>query len=342
MSAPLPAPLPAIIGLAGPALSAAEAELLRRRPPAGAILFARNVRDRGRLRRFVTDLRTACGPGPLLVMVDQEGGRVQRLRPPEWRALPAQAAIGALAAADPAAGERAAFLLGRLIAHDLAEVGIDAACAPCLDLGQALTTPAIGDRAFGSDPELVGRLGRALIGGLAAGGVLAVIKHLPGHGRARQDSHLELPRVAAEQALLEASDLVPFRACAGAPLGMTAHIVYEALDPLRPATLSAAVIGRTIRGAVGFRGVLVSDDLEMGALAGPLPERARAALAAGCDLALACSGDPAANAALLDALEPAGAELARRLAGLVARPAPELPFDPAAAAAELDRLLAAG
>lgn len=333
---------PAVVGLAGPALTAAEARLLAHRPPAGVILFARNVRDRGQLRRLVTDLRTACGPRPLLLMVDQEGGRVQRLRPPEWRALPPQAAIGALAAADPLAGERAAFLLGRLIAHDLAEVGIDVAAAPCLDLGLAETTPAIGDRAFGADPELVGRLGRALIGGLAAGGVLPVIKHLPGHGRARLDSHHALPRVTAEAALLEASDLVPFRACADAPLGMTAHIVYEALDPLRPATLSAAVIGRTIRGALGFRGVLVSDDLDMGALFGPLPERARAALGAGCDLVLACSGEPDANAALLGALEPAGDALAERLARLAARPAASLPFDPASAAAELDRLLGAG
>lgn len=331
-----------IVGIEGPSLAAAEARLLQRRPPAGVILFARNVRDRTQLRRLVTDLRTACGARPLLLMVDQEGGRVQRLGPPEWRALPPQAAIGALAAADPLAGERAAFLLGRLIAHDLAEVGIDVAAAPCLDLGLAETTPAIGDRAFGPDPELVARLGRALIRGLSAGGVAPVIKHLPGHGRARLDSHHALPRVEADAALLEASDLVPFRACADAPLGMTAHIVYEALDPMRPATLSATVIGRVIRGAVGFRGVLVSDDLEMGALSGPLPERARAALAAGCDLTLACSGGPDANAAILEALEPAGDALAERLAGLSRRPGPELPFDPAAAAAELDRLLAAG
>ncbi len=333
---------PAVVGLAGPVLGAAEARLLGQHPPAGVILFARNVRDRGQLRRLVTDLRTACGPRPLLLMVDQEGGRVQRLRPPEWRALPPQAAIGALAAADPRAGERAAFLLGRLIAHDLGEVGIDVAAAPCLDLGLAETTPAIGDRAFGPDPELVARLGRALIGGLEAGGVAPVIKHLPGHGRARLDSHQALPRVAADAALLEASDLVPFRACADAPLGMTAHIVYEALDPIRPATLSATVIGRTIRGAVGFRGVLVSDDLDMGALSGPLPGRACAALRAGCDLALACSGDADANAALLGALEPAGDALAERLARLAGRPAASLPFDPASAAAELDRLLAAG
>lgn len=332
-------PRPAIVALAGPTLAAAEARLFEDLPPAGVILFARNVRDRGQLRRLVTDLRTACGRGPLLLLVDQEGGRVQRLRPPEWRALPAMAALGALAMADPERGLRAAGLLGRLIAHDLAEVGIDAAAAPCLDLAVPGATPAIGDRSPGADPELVGRLGRALIDGLEAGGVLPVVKHLPGHGRARVDSHRELPVVDAPAELLAASDLVPFRACADAPLGMTAHIVYEALDPERPATLSPRVIEGTIRGAIGFRGVLVSDDLDMGALEGPVAARARAALAAGCDLALVCKGDPAETRAVLEALPPMGEALAARLVELSARPGPRTAFDPAELAAALDRLL---
>ncbi|MEJ5231022.1 MAG: beta-N-acetylhexosaminidase [Geminicoccaceae bacterium] len=333
---------PAIVAVAGPELTAEEAALFARLPPAGVILFARNCRDRAQLRRLVTDLRTACGPRPTLLLVDQEGGRVQRLGPPAWRALPAMARIGALAARDRAAGLRAARLVGRSIAHDLAEVGIDATAAPCLDLRFPETTAAIGDRSFGADPELVGVLGRALLEGLAEGGVLGVIKHLPGHGRARLDSHHALPVVRAAPAELAAADLRPFVACAFAPLGMTAHLVYEGLDPERPATLSPRLIRETIRGAIGFRGLLLSDDLNMGALRGPLPERARAALEAGCDLVLACRGELSETAALLASLPPAGAALEERLAALLERPGPRAPFDPAAAAAELDRLLGAG
>lgn len=333
---------PAIVAVAGPELAAEEAALFARLPPAGVILFARNCRDRVQLRRLVSDLRTACGPHPLLLLVDQEGGRVQRLGPPEWRALPAMAAVGALAVRDREAGIRAAWLVGRLIAHDLTEVGIDATAAPCLDLRFSDATPAIGDRSFGADPELVGRLGRALLAGLTEGGVLGVIKHLPGHGRARLDSHHALPVVTASPAELARADLRPFAVCADAPLGMTAHLVYEAFDAERPATLSPRLIRETIRGAIGFRGLLLSDDLTMGALSGPLPERALAALAAGCDLVLACCGHLAETAALLDALPPAGDRLEERLAALLERPAPRAPVDPAAAAAELDRLLGVG
>ncbi len=335
-------PRPAIVALEGPVLTAAEAAVLARLPPAGVILFARNCRDRAQLRRLVTDVRSACGPRPLLFLVDQEGGRVQRLRPPEWRALPAMAAVGALAVRDNASGERAARLVGRLIAHDLAEVGIDATAAPCLDLAFPETTEAIGDRSFGGDPERVGRLGRALLEGLREGGVLGVIKHLPGHGRARLDSHLVLPRVEASAGELAASDFLPFRACADAPLGMSAHLVYEALDPERPATLSPRVIEATIRGAIGFRGLLLSDDLDMGALSGAVPERARAALAAGCDLVLHCRGELAGTSALLEALPPASDGLLERLARLAERPGPRAPLAVAAAAAELERLLGTG
>ncbi|MDW8371455.1 MAG: glycoside hydrolase family 3 N-terminal domain-containing protein, partial [Geminicoccaceae bacterium] len=243
------------------------------------------------------------------------------------------------AARDPTAAARAAFLAGRLIARDLAEVGIDASAAPVLDLGLPETTSAIGDRAFAADPSLVGRLGRAFLRGLGAGGVLGVVKHLPGHGRARVDSHRELPRVDASRALLEASDFRPFAACASAPLGMTAHVLYPALDPERPATLSARIVAEVIRGRIGFRGLLLSDDLEMGALDGPLSERARAALAAGCDLVLACSGELARNAALLAALPPVAAALEEKLAALACRPPPEAPFDAEAAAAELAALV---
>ncbi|MCX7629453.1 MAG: beta-N-acetylhexosaminidase [Geminicoccaceae bacterium] len=335
-------PRPCVVGVSGPALSPEEAALFARLPPAGVILFARNVRDRGQLRRLVADLRTACRPWPILVMVDQEGGRVQRLRPPEWRALPPAAAIGALARRDPDRGARAAWLAGRLVACDLAEVGIDVAVAPVLDLALPETTEAIGDRAFASDPELVGRLGRAFLAGLRAGGALGVIKHLPGHGRARLDSHRTLPRVAAARAELARTDFRPFRDCAFAPLGMTAHLLYEDIDPERPATLSPRIVAEIIRGAIGFRGVLLSDDLEMGALSGPLLARARAALAAGCDLVLAASGELARNRALLEGLPPVDEVLGARLRALLDRPAPELPFDPEAGAAELAALVGRG
>lgn len=330
---------PCIVGVGGPRLAPEEAALFARTPPAGVILFARNVEDRAQVRRLVTDLRSACAPWPLLVLVDQEGGRVQRLGPPHWRRLPSAAAIGELARAEPEKGVRAAWLVGRLIAQDLYEVGIDVALAPVLDLALPDTTEAIGDRAFTSDPELVGQLGRAFLAGLEAGGVLGTIKHVPGHGRARTDSHRALPRVATPLDELARTDFHPFRECASAALGMTAHVLFEALDFERPATLSPRVIAEVIRGAIGFHGLLLSDDLEMGALEGPLAARAHAALEAGCDLVLACSGDHARNRALLNALLPMSETLAARLKLLLGRPGPAPGFDESAAALELASLL---
>ncbi len=280
----------AIVGLAGPILLADEAALLRELPPAGVILFGRNCRTRPQLRTLIGELRATLDDPGLPVLIDQEGGRVMRLRPPEWRSLPAMRAIGALAGQSLEAGREAAGLVARLIAHDLREVGITIDCAPALDIGLPDTTAAIGDRAFAADPSLVAELGGAFAAALEGAGVAAVIKHLPGHGRATVDSHLALPRVEAGLDQLRATDFLPFRRLASSRLAMTAHVVYTALDPDRPATLSPRVIADIIRGEIGFSGVLMSDDLDMAALTGPPRERALRALEAGCDIALYCPG----------------------------------------------------
>jgi len=287
----------AIVGLAGPALEHSEAALFRRHQPAGVILFARNIECPGQLGALTASLRGVL-PAHAVLAVDQEGGRVARLRPPHWRAHPAAARIGEAFDRDPAAGERAAWLTGALIGLDCAGAGLDVACAPVLDLRVPAAHAVVGDRAFSTEPDVVALLGRAMADGLLAAGVQPVAKHAPGHGRATVDSHLALPRVGAGQDL--AADMHPFAACAGLPWMMTAHILYEALDADWPATLSAAVIRQTIRGRIGFEGVLVSDDLAMNALTGAPGERVARAVAAGCDLALHCSGVPSETADALD------------------------------------------
>jgi beta-N-acetylhexosaminidase len=336
------APRAAVVGLAGTSLSAAERELLLARPPAGVILFQRNCADRAQLRALTDDLRGLARGRPLPVFVDQEGGRVMRLRPPEWRPLPAAAAIGRLALADRAGARAAAGLLGRLIAHDLREVGIDVACAPVLDVAAKGMTEAIGSRSLGSDPHLVAELARAVADGLLAGGVAPVIKHLPGHGRAVVDSHLALPVVGASAAALREADFVPFRALRDLPFAMTAHVVYLELDPERPATGSRAVIAAVIRGELGFQGMLLSDDLAMHALSGDPADRALAALDAGCDLALYCTGRLDETRAVLQAAPPLAPSLQARLAGTLAVLAahPVEPVDPGRAEARLAELLA--
>jgi beta-N-acetylhexosaminidase len=276
---------------------------------------------------------------PVPLLIDQEGGRVMRLRPPHWPALPPAARIGELARRDATLGLEAARALGEAIGAELAPLGIDVDCAPCLDIARPETTAAIGDRAFAADPALVGRLGRAFMAGLASAGVAPVIKHLPGHGRARVDSHHQLPVVEAGREELLASDLVPFRICADSPFAMTAHVVYTALDPDRPATLSPAVIRELVRGAIGFRGILISDDLGMKALTGDIGTRAAASLAAGCDLALECSGDPARAEAALRAVPALPEATADRLARGLARTGGAVSLT--AALARLDALLAA-
>ncbi|MEO1329966.1 MAG: beta-N-acetylhexosaminidase [Pseudomonadota bacterium] len=329
-----------IFGCAGPEIDADEKAFFRDANPVGFILFSRNVETPEQLRRLTEDLRSAVGwRAPILI--DQEGGRVARLRGPVWAEWAPVGALSARVEAGDLSEEALAEAL-RLryawIADELRSIGVDVNCAPLLDVRQPQAHDIIGDRALGFDPERVARRGRAVADGLLSGGVAPVIKHLPGHGRADLDSHLALPRVAASRADLEAADLPPFRALADQPFGMTAHIVYEAIDPERCATLSPVVIGELIRGAIGFDGALMTDDLSMRALEGPFRLRAEQSLAAGCDLVLHCNGamaemtDTAAGVAPLE-----GVSRDRMLRALKARRAPQ-PFDREAALARLGAL----
>jgi len=295
-------PRPLIAGLAGPELRPEERALFLEHPPAGFILFARNCVDRAQLKALTAALKGLFPERWVPVLVDQEGGRVQRMKPPEWAAHPAAAILGHIAADNMMQGMRALPLWARRIAADLAEVGIDVNCAPVLDVASEGMTDAIGDRAFSHDPIICGTLGSMVIEAFAASGVVPVIKHMPGHGRAVQDSHLALPRVDADLDSLRRRDFIPFGACREAPLAMTAHIVFAAVDPDCPATQSHRVIADIIRGEIAYKGLLVSDDLSMKALSGELAERALKALEAGCDLALHCTGDIAEMGTLLAAL----------------------------------------
>ncbi len=337
---------PVIFACSGLELTAWERDFFTEADPLGFILFARNCRTPDQVRALTTDLRQAVGRAEAPVLIDQEGGRVQRLRPPEWRAAPAAGRFGALAGHDPQGARDAVRTTAWLIGDELAALGIDVDCAPVLDLRRPETHEAIGDRAFGPEPALVAELGRAFCEGLEAAGVRPVIKHLPGHGRARIDSHLELPRVAAGRDELEAGDFEAFRLLSDAPWAMTAHIVYEAVDPERPATVSPEVIGEVIRGSIGFQGVLVSDDLSMQALSGTLAERTRALLAAGCDLVLHCTGKAEEMPAVAEAAGTMGEETRVRLAQAAARSRPaEAPLSPRERAdmeAGLDALVPAG
>lgn len=329
----------AIVALAGPELLPDEARLLRDSPPAGIILFRRNIPGPAALARLVGDLREIL-PTQTQFMVDQEGGRVARLGPPGWRAHPSAARIGGAYVAEPEAALRLAWVTGALIGLDCREAGFDLVCAPVLDVLAPGATDAIGDRSYGDDPRTVAALGQAMADGLLAAGVQPVGKHAPGHGRATVDSHIGLPRLAAT------ADLVPeiaaFTACNGLPWMMTAHIVYDALDPHRPGTLSPIVIEGVIRGTIGFDGVLVSDDLAMGALSGTAGQRSAAALAAGCDLALHCSGRIAETRDVLHAVPDLPETTARRL-HRARREAEDayIPLDRITLEAEQDALLAA-
>ncbi len=281
--------LPVIFGVAGPELAADEHALFAETRPFGFILFARNLESPAQIAGLVDALRDAAGSG-VPVLIDQEGGRVQRLGPPHAPTYPALAEFGRLAARNPAAAVKAAEIGHGLIGRDLAALGVDVDCAPVLDLAVKGADAVIGDRAFAADPEVVARLGQAAIDGLGRAGVLPVVKHMPGHGRAGADSHRELPVVDAPAALLDATDFAPFRALRTAPIAMTAHVVYTACDPDHPLTVSRRGIEDTVRRRIGFEGLLLSDDIGMGALAGPVEDRAARALAAGCDVALHCNG----------------------------------------------------
>ena len=310
-----------IYGVAGLALTQSEADFLRDADPWGFILFARNIGEADQVRALCADLRAAVGrDAPILI--DQEGGRVARLRPPLVPARPAMDRFGELAKLDPHAAEEAAFLGARLIAEDCRGLGIDVDCAPVLDVRGPDTHDAIGDRALARDPQTVTRLGRAVADGLMAGGCLPVVKHTPGQGRAAADSHHELPRVTAPLSELEATDFPPFAALSDLPMAMTTHIVFEALDADRPCTQSPIVIGETIRGRLGFDGLLMTDDLSMKALGGGFRERAERSLAAGCDVILHCNGDAGEMHAVAEGARALDADGARRAdAALALRPA---------------------
>jgi beta-N-acetylhexosaminidase len=276
-----------ICGLKGLTLDAEERAFLRDANPWGVILFRRNVESREQVARLTADLREALGRHAP-VLVDQEGGRVQRLNTPNWRAYPSAARFESAGAAS---AERLAWLGARLMAHDLREVGVDVDCLPVLDVPLEGSHAIISDRAYSRDPVSAAALGRAAAEGLMAGGVAPVMKHIPGHGRARADSHLELPVVEASRAELESVDFPPFKANADLPMAMSAHVVYTAIDPTAPGTQSKTVVGEIIRGLIGFDGLLMTDDLSMKALTGGFRERAERAIAAGCDMVLHCNGD---------------------------------------------------
>jgi beta-N-acetylhexosaminidase len=299
-----------ICGLKGVALDDEERAFLREAAPWGVILFRRNFDAPGQVSRLTAEIRDALGrEAPILV--DQEGGRVQRLAPPHWRAYPAAARFEA-AGADAAQAERLAWLGARLIAHDLREVGIDADCLPVLDTPAQGSHNIIGDRAYSRDPVRVATLGRSAAEGLMAGGVAPMMKHIPGHGRARADSHLELPVVEASREELERVDFVPFKANADLPMAMSAHVVYTNIDETAPGTLSKTVISEIVRGHIGFDGLLMTDDLSMKALTGSFRMRAERAIAAGCDMVLHCNGDLAEARPVAEGAPPlAGAALAR-------------------------------
>ncbi len=284
-------PRAAILGCAGLELSAEEARFFADVQPLGFILFRRNCESPAQVSALVAALRASVGRDQAPVLIDQEGGRVQRLAPPNWPQRPPQASFAALARQSRDNAIEAAMLNAALIAGDLSALGIDVNCLPLLDVPVPGSHDVIGDRAFGGDPEIVAALGQAVVQGLQAGGVLPVIKHIPGHGRAKSDSHMELPTVDASLEELRACDFAPFKALNSAPWAMTAHIVYSSIDPMQPATLSPRVIGDIIRGEIGFDGFLVSDDVTMKALIGNYGELAAAAVAAGCDAVLHCDGD---------------------------------------------------
>ncbi len=330
-------PAAVIFGCGGARLSGGERDFFRAVDPLGFILFQRNCAAPDQVRGLVEALRETVGRADAPVLIDQEGGRVARLKPPHWPAYPAAAVLAALG------GERAreAVRLGaRLIADDLVALGITVDCLPVLDIPVSGADDVIGDRAYGDSPDSVSALGRAACEGLLSGGVLPVLKHIPGHGRAMLDSHLALPRVEAPRATLEAIDFAPFRALAGMPLAMTAHIVYTALDAERPATLSRRVIDEAIRAAIGFDGLLLSDDLSMRALGGSFAGRAAGALDAGCDLVLHCNGDMAEMTEVAGATGPHTAAARRRFDRAEARRGAAQPIDRPALEARFRALVA--
>lgn len=329
-----------IVGVAGTELSRDEAQFLKDARPAGFILFARNLDNHAQIRALISDVRAAIGDDDLLVLIDQEGGRVQRLRPPLGRALPPAAVYGSLYARDRAGAVEAAREAARLLAADLMDLGINTDCAPVLDVPVPGAHDIIGDRAYGRTVEQVVTLARAVGEGFIAGGVVPVIKHIPGHGRATADSHLALPVVTEPREELMETDFASFKALNDLPAAMTAHVVFRDIDPAAPASTSPIVTREIIRGAIGFDGLLMSDDLTMKALSGPMRVRAESVIAAGSDLALHCSGDlPEMADAAAGAGRLEGRAGARFDAAIKITKATK-PFDSAAAEAQLAKVLA--
>ena len=334
-------PAAVIFGCAGHRLTDVERRFFRAADPLGFILFARNCDTPDQVRALVGSLRDAVGRADAPILIDQEGGRVARLRPPHWRAAPPPAVFGTLAGTNSAAALEAVRLNARLLADELLDLGITVDCAPLLDLRMPETHEVIGDRSFGETPDLVASLGRAACEGFLAGGVIPIVKHVPGHGRAAVDSHLQLPIVDTPLEELRATDFRAFRALNDMPWAMTAHVVFSAVDPERPATTSPAVVTDVIRGDIGFQGFLVSDDLSMKALAGSFAERTRAALTAGCDVVLHCNGEMAEMEEVAAAVAPlSSAAMARLAAGAAQLERPER-LAMADAVGRLDALLRA-
>ena len=328
-----------ITGVCGTGLAAEEREFIASERPWGFILFKRNVATPAQVASLVRELRDAAGQPGAPVLIDQEGGRVQRLGPPNWPIYPAGAVFGALYDVDSALGLAAARLSARLIAADLADLGITVDCLPLADVPVAGADAVIGNRAYGVEPGKVAAIARAVTDGLEQGGILPVLKHIPGHGRATADTHFKLPVVDTSRKELERSDFAAFQPLADLPMAMTAHVVFSAFDSTQPATTSATMVEEVIRGVIGFQGLLMSDDVSMNALAGSLAERTRAIFAAGNDIVLHCNGklDEMRDVAR-ETPELSGKALERARKALASRKAPK-PFDRAAARAELDALI---
>ena len=328
-----------IAGVAGTELSTEERSFFRSERPWGFILFKRNVETPTQIAALTGQLREALGEPEVPIFIDQEGGRVQRLGPPNWSSYPAGAVFGQLYDIAPAMGVTAARLSARLIADDLQRIGVTVDCLPLADVPAPGADAVIGDRAYGTEPGKVAAIARAVAEGLEQGGILPVVKHIPGHGRAAADTHFRLPVVDASEKELERTDFVAFRPLADLPMAMTAHVVFRAYDPVQPATTSATIIERVIRRLIGFQGLLMSDDVSMNALAGSIAERTRAIFAAGCDVVLHCNGKMTEMRDVArEAPELSGQALQRAKRALAVRKAAK-PFDRAAARAELDALV---
>jgi beta-N-acetylhexosaminidase len=329
-----------ITGVAGTELSAIEREFIRTERPWGFILFKRNIDTPVQVSSLITELRRSVDAPDAPVLIDQEGGRVQRFGPPHWPSYPAGAVFGTLYDIDSALGLKAARLSARLMAADLIELGVSVDCLPLADVPIAGADAVIGNRAYGTEPAKVAKIARAVTQGLEQGGILPVLKHIPGHGRATADTHFRLPVVETSKAELERTDFAAFQPLADLPMAMTAHVVFSALDPAQPATTSATIIEQVIRGVIGFQGLLMSDDVSMNALAGTIAERTSAIFTAGCDMVLHCNGklDEMRDVAR-ETPELSGQALERAKRALASRQPPQ-PFDRRAGRAELDALIA--